>query len=135
VGWGQAERELEENPARLGKGTSRLWDMILLGRDGMETRQMVLMANHAALDGDSICLWRAQILAALPQHAKAPQQVGDSSSFHSPVQDRCKDRAARSHSHGCLCSLILALVCREPRCRLHRWYRSGPPWTSSSARA
>jgi hypothetical protein len=68
------EAELESNPARLGKGTSRLWDLILLGRDGMETetRRLVLLANHAALDGDSICLWLAQILAALPRHAKAP---------------------------------------------------------------
>jgi hypothetical protein len=69
--------ELESNPARLGKGTSRLWDLILLGRDGMETetetRRLVLLANHAALDGDSICLWLAQVLAALPRHAKVQQ--------------------------------------------------------------
>jgi hypothetical protein len=96
VGLGQPERELEENPARLGKGTSRLWDMILLGRDGMETRQMVLMANHAALDGDSICLWLAQIQVALSQQANAPRQVGDDSSFQFPVQGGRRDKTARS---------------------------------------
>jgi hypothetical protein len=111
------EAELESNPARLGKGTSRLWDLILLGRDGMETetRRLVLLANHAALDGDSICLWLAQILAALPHHAVAPLNEvtfpslsRDEPSTRSPLPRPSMTHASRSR--WCAGRLVVVFV-------------------------
>jgi hypothetical protein len=132
--------ELESNPARLGKGTSRLWDLILLGRDGMETetetRRLVLLANHAALDGDSICLWLAQILAALPRHAKATHAEVSQPSI-SPFRPSPGTALPALTVNACFCLLRLALVRREARCRprLRRLCRLGRPWMSSCGRA
>jgi hypothetical protein len=59
------ERELDASPLYQGKGLDRLWDMVLTGQDGDETRKLLLLVNHSLLDGESILIWMGQIFKNL----------------------------------------------------------------------
>jgi hypothetical protein len=55
-----AENVLQEAPEARGKGVSKLWRLVLTGREGAEQRRLVVVTNHSIMDGGGVTLWLSE---------------------------------------------------------------------------